>query len=81
MVVEAQHQGLAAHQMAGYDENKVRKALGFGDSHKVVVVIALGYEKKINAEDITDEKLKERFLEKRTRKEISENFFFEKVNK
>jgi nitroreductase len=67
-VLQAQHEGISAHQMAGYDEKKVKKALGFKKEDRVVVVFALGYEKEI-------------FLEKRTRKQINENFFFGGVGK
>jgi nitroreductase len=76
LTIEAEHLGLRVHQMAGWNETKARKALGFPESFRVVVVFALGYEadaKKIF--DKLEEKIKDRLARPRTRKEPGENFF------
>lgn len=76
-VIEAEHQGLRVHQMAGYDEKKVRTALSFPDTHRVVVVLALGYEGDVEKiKDRITEKIKDKITGARTRKEPQENFFF-----
>jgi nitroreductase len=78
-VIEAEHQGLRIHQMAGWNEKKMKKAAGFPDNYRVVVVFALGYEadvKKIM--DRLEERVKDKLARPRTRKDASENFFFGK---
>jgi len=77
LTIEAEHQGLRVHQMAGWDEIKVKKALGFPKKYRIIVVFALGYEgqaKKIW--DKLEERIKERLAEPRKRKPASKNFFF-----
>jgi nitroreductase len=77
LVIEAEHQGLRVHQMAGWDETKARKAVGFPENFRVIVVFALGYEadvKKIF--DKLEERMKDKLARPRTRKDASENFFF-----
>ena len=44
LTIDAEHQGLRVHQMAGWDEKKVKKALGFPKNYRIIVVFALGYE-------------------------------------
>jgi nitroreductase len=46
LVLEAEHQGLRAHQMAGWSANKVRDVVGIGEDYTPVVMIAVGYEEK-----------------------------------
>jgi len=77
LAIEAEHQGLRVHQMAGWDEAKARKAVGFPEDFMVVVVFALGYEadvKKIF--DKLEERMKDKLARPRTRKPREENFFF-----
>jgi nitroreductase len=77
LVIEAEHQGLRVHQMAGWDEEKVKKALGFPDEYRVVVVFALGHEEDFEKVwDKLDERIQERLKKPRTRKPAEENFFF-----
>jgi len=79
LAIEAEHQGLRVHQMAGWDEKKVKKALGFPDNYRVVVVFALGYEADVKKMmDKLEERLKDKLARPRTRKEAGENFFFGK---
>ncbi len=77
LVIEAEHQGLRVHQMAGWDEHKVKKALGFPGEYRVVIVFALGYEE--DPEKVWDELndiVKTKTGRERTRKKPTENFFF-----
>ena len=77
LAIEAEHQGLRIHQMAGYDEGKVKKALGFPEEYRVIVIFALGYEgnpKKIW--DTLEERIKQKLLIPRERKPANANFFF-----
>lgn len=77
LVIEAEHQGLRVHQMAGWDEATVKKALGFPDEHRVVVMFALGYEEDPkNVWDELDDRMKGKVNRDRTRKPSTENFFF-----
>ena len=77
MVVEAEHQGLRVHQMAGYNEEKVRKALGFSKDYRVIVVLALGYEGDIKKIwDKLEQRIKDKLAQPRTRKPREKNFFF-----
>ncbi|TFG27930.1 hypothetical protein EU527_17955 [Candidatus Thorarchaeota archaeon] len=77
LVIEAEHLGLRVHQMAGYNEKRVKVALSLPDSHRVVVVFALGYEGDVEKmKDKVTEKIKEKITQARTRKEPKENFFF-----
>jgi len=77
LTIEAEHQGLRVHQMAGWDEKKVKKALGFPKNYRIIVVFALGYEgqaKKVW--DKLEARIKDRLAEPRKRKPESDNFFF-----
>lgn len=77
MTIEAEHQGLRVHQMAGYNEEKARKALGIPENHRLVVVFALGYEGNPKAIwDKLEQGMKDKLAQPRTRKASSENFFF-----
>ena len=76
LTIEAEHQGLRVHQMAGWKESKVKKALGFPESHRVIVLFALGYEGNVKRVwDKLEQKIKDRLAEPRTRKPANENFF------
>lgn len=69
LVVEAEHQGLRAHQMAGFKEEIFRKVLGIKDHEIPVVVIAVGYEGRV--EDL-DPAIQEKENRPRVRKPIEE---------
>jgi nitroreductase len=76
LVIQAEYQDLRVHQMAGWKEQKVKTALGFPESHRVVVVFALGYGGDIKREwDRLEQRIKDRLAKPRTRKPVGENFF------
>jgi nitroreductase len=77
MVVEAEHQGLGIHQMAGYAEEKARKTLGFSEGYSVIVLFALGYEGDIRAMwNKLEQRVKDELAQPRMRKPKEKNFFF-----
>ncbi|MCW3982238.1 MAG: nitroreductase family protein [Candidatus Bathyarchaeota archaeon] len=77
LTVEAEHQGLRVHQMAGWTEKKVKEALRFPEGYRVVVVFALGYEGEAKSTwDKLESRVKERLAKPRERNPPSENFFF-----
>jgi len=77
LTVEAEHQGLRVHQMAGWKEERVKQALKFPNNYRVVVVFALGYEGETGKLwNKLEKKVKERLAQPRTRKPQAENFFF-----
>jgi len=76
LVIEAEHQGLRVHQMAGWKEPKVKMALGFPKSCRIVVVFALGYEGDPKLVwDQLEQRIKDKLARPRTRKPVGENFF------
>lgn len=76
LVVEAEHLGLRVHQMAGWNEQKAREALGYPSSFRVVVVFALGYEADVkDLWETLDERTKEKAMRTRERRPPSDNFF------
>ncbi len=75
--IEAERQGLRVHQMAGWQEGKVKDALGFPEEFRVIVVFALGYEEHAaNVWNELDEKTRTRITKPRQRKAANENFRF-----
>lgn len=77
LTIEAEHQGLRVHQMAGWNEEKVKKTLGFPEEYRVIVVFALGYEGDARTIwDKLEERIKDRLAQPRTRKPPTKNFFF-----
>ena len=81
LVIEAEHQGLRVHQMAGWNEAEVKKALGFPERYRVIVVFALGYESGIKSIwEKVEERIKDRLAKSRERKPVEQNFFFDKFN-
>lgn len=69
LVVEAEHQGLRARQMAGFKEEAFRTALALSANETPVVVVAIGYE--ASPEEL-DPAIQEREAQPRERKPISE---------
>ncbi len=77
LVVEAESLGVRTHQMAGYDEGKARKALGFPEGYRVIVLFTLGYEADVKRVwDKLEQRIKDRLAQPRTRKPAEKNFFF-----
>jgi len=63
--------------MAGYDEKKARKALGFPEGYRVIVVFAVGYEGDVKRVwDKLEQRVKDKIAQPRTRKPAGKNFFF-----
>lgn len=76
LTIEAEHLGLRVHQMAGWDEQKVRQTLGYPSNFRVIVLFALGYEANIKSIWATlDERTRNKIARPRERKPPSENFF------
>lgn len=70
LTLQAAALGLATHQMAGFDTEKVRKSLTIPADYLMGSVIALGYQGEPAA--LEDEQLIERETSRRTRKGFSE---------
>ena len=73
LTLEAAALGLTTHQMAGFDPEAARKALGIPDEYAIGAVIALGYQGEPEA--LTDEKMRDQETKPRTRKPLSEIVF------
>jgi nitroreductase len=69
MVVEAEHQGLRAHQMAGWKEEPLRQILRIPEQEIPVVMVAVGYEGEVR--DLPPE-VQEKKTRPRVRKPINE---------
>lgn len=76
LVIEAEHLGLRVHQMAGWNEQIVKQALGYPSNFRVVVMFALGYEADIKKVwETLDERTRNKVARTRERKPPIENFF------
>jgi hypothetical protein len=76
LTIEAEHLGLRVHQMAGWDEQKVKQALGYPPNFRVVVMFALGLEADVRSMwEGLDEKTRNKIAKPRERKPLAENFF------
>jgi nitroreductase len=71
-VLEAENQGLRAHQMAGWDGEKVSSALAIPPDYQPIVVFAVGCEGRL--EDL-EPAVQEKERKPRTRNELSEIAF------
>ena len=69
LVVEAEHQGLRAHQMAGFKEEPFRRVLHISENETPVVMIAVGYEAEAKG---LDPATQEKEARPRTRKPVEE---------
>ncbi len=69
LVIEAEHQGLRAHQMGGFKEEILRDLLKIPAHEAPVVMLAIGYEG--NVEDV-DPIIQEKEKRPRTRKPLEE---------
>lgn len=67
LVLQAEALGLSAHQMGGFEKDEAREVLGIPDGFEPVAMIALGYR---GDADTLPEKLKERELAERSRKDL-----------
>ncbi len=82
LVLEVEHQGLRAHQMAGFDGEKIKEVLGISENYDVVVLIAVGYEDKDPGffESLSSD-VKEKILSQRKRKDVKDFVWFGQVGK
>lgn len=72
MMLEAVHQGLRVHPMAGWNEEKVKAALDVPEENAVAFLLAVGY-----AGDVNDlpEAVRPKETRERVRNAVGENFF------
>jgi nitroreductase len=75
LTLEAAELGMTTHQMAGYDHEAARQALGIPEEYALGSVIALGYQGEPEA--LGDAALIERETTARTRKPLHEIVFSE----
>ncbi len=66
MMLQATNMGLMAHQMGGFDKDKVTKEFGMPENFDIMSIMAIGYAKE-----------GEQFLE-RKRRAIEEIFFYDR---
>jgi nitroreductase len=72
LALQAVALGLIAHQMAGYDAEKVRAAFDIPADCTPMAMIAVGYQA---SPEVLDEETKKKELAPRSRKPLSERFF------
>lgn len=72
MVLEAVALGLVAHQMGGFDANKIRDEFEIPEHYTCMSMIAIGYPASAN---ILEGNLKERELAPRARQPLGAHFF------
>lgn len=72
LVLQAVALGLAAHQMGGFDADKLRETFAIPAGYMPMAMIAVGYQADT---DILEEEIKEREFAPRMRKPLGEEFF------
>ena len=70
LVVEAEHQRLRAHQMAGFKEETFRRVLKIPENEIPAVIIAIGYEGTV--EDLEPIVREKEMTRQRVRKPMNE---------
>ena len=78
LCLQAVSMGLMAHQMGGFDMDKVRAVGGVPDQFACMAMIAVGYQAE---ETVLNDELKELELAARTRVPLGEHFYEAKWNK
>ncbi|MDP1537992.1 MAG: nitroreductase family protein [Burkholderiales bacterium] len=73
LTLEAVAQGLAAHQMGGFDIAKTRAAFAIPEDFMPLAMIAVGYQAA--PETIEDEETRQKELKPRGRKAVTERFY------
>ncbi len=74
LVLQAEAEGLAAHQMAGFDRDAARTAFAVPDDHEPLVAIAVGPQGPVEA---LDDRLRQKELAPRSRRNLEEIVFSE----
>ncbi|MGI4816100.1 MAG: nitroreductase family protein [Janthinobacterium lividum] len=69
LVLQAHAQGLAAHQMSGFDPNKIRESFAIPSDVEVIALIAIG---RYGSTDALDAALREREVGPRSRLPLAE---------
>lgn len=64
--------GLFAHQMGGFDAEKIRREFSIPKEFDCLAMIAVGYQ---TTPDVLETELKEKEVAERTRRPLEENFF------
>lgn len=72
LCIQAVAMGLMAHQMGGFDADKIRQVAAVPEQYACMAMIAVGYQTEA---DILDEELKELELAPRARVPLAEHFF------
>ncbi|MDP1621372.1 MAG: nitroreductase family protein [Bacteroidales bacterium] len=72
LTIEAMNQGLHVHQMGGFSKEKASEIFEIPDDFQPLTAIAVGY---IGDPETLSEKLRQRELQERTRKNLSEIVF------
>jgi nitroreductase len=72
LMLEAVHQGLRVHAMAGWDEGKVKDALSIPEGNVVAFVLAVGYGGDVS--ELSEELLAKENRD-RVRNNVEEHFF------
>lgn len=70
LLLQAQHRGLASHQMAGFQHEELSRALALPESAEIISLLALGYASE-ELEGL-NEAHRERELAPRSRKAVAE---------
>ncbi|MBT6683118.1 MAG: hypothetical protein HOB07_13840 [Chloroflexi bacterium] len=72
MMLEATHQGLRTHAIGGWDEGKVKAAIGVPDDHNVCSLLMIGYGGDVNdlPEDVRPKETRDR-----VRNDVGDHFF------
>lgn len=74
LILQAVSEGLATHQMGGFDRDRARARFGIPETHEPIAVIALGYDAP--SEMLPDDKLRARNDNpERTREKLTEFVF------
>lgn len=72
LCLQAVAMGLMAHQMGGFDADKIRQVFGIPEQFTCMAMIAVGYQ---GEETVLNEELKELELAPRSRTPLGEHFF------
>ena len=70
--IEGMYQGVYVHQMGGFSADKLMELFEIPDTHQPLTVISVGY---LGGAEILPEKLKQRELQERKRKDLTEILF------